>query len=127
MDQQRVQDAASDAAAKAGEMAGDAARQAGAGAQSAVERGKAAVEQVQTSATTVARQASEAGRQALSQAGEAMQGLTGERAGQVASNLYQQSVAAGGYVSRFVAEQPVAALLLAGAVGYGLAYLIHRP
>src|SRR5271155_305187 len=30
-------------------------------------------------------------------------------------------------VARFTAEQPVTALLIAGLIGYGLAYLIHRP
>jgi hypothetical protein len=30
-------------------------------------------------------------------------------------------------LSRYAAEQPLTALLIAGAAGYGLAYLIHRP
>jgi hypothetical protein len=127
MDQQRVQDMAGDSAAKTAEAATDAVNQASAGLQSTLERGKAAVDQMQAGATSLARQASEAGRQAISQAGETMQGLTGDRAGEVASNLYQQGLTAGGYISRFAAEQPIAALLMAGAIGYGLAYLIHRP
>ena len=127
MDQQQVQDMASDSAAKTAEAATDAVKQASAGLQSALDRGKSAVDQMQAGATSLARQASEAGRQAISQAGDTVQGLTGDRAGEVASNLYQQGVTAGGYISRFAAEQPIAALLMAGAIGYGLAYLIHRP
>jgi hypothetical protein len=37
-----------------------------------------------------------------------------------------QGARAGGYLSRYAA-QPLTALLIAGVLGYGLAYLIHRP
>ena len=37
----------------------------------------------------------------------------------------EQSARAGEYVTRNVHENPYAALLIAGAIGYGLAYLIH--
>jgi hypothetical protein len=127
MDQQKVQDMASDSAAKTADAATEAVKQASAGLQSTVDRGKAVVDQMQAGASSLARQASEAGRQAMSQAGETMQGLTGDRAGEVAGNLYQQGVTAGGYITQFATEQPIAALLMAGAIGYGLAYLIHRP
>jgi methyl-accepting chemotaxis protein len=127
MDQQRAQDLVSDGAAKVGEAATDAVNQAGSSAQTMIDRGKAAAEQMQAGAAGLARQASEVGRQAMAQTGETMQGLTGDRASEIASNLYQQGVDAGGYIRRFAAEQPFAALLIAGAIGYGLAYLIHRP
>ena len=46
--------------------------------------------------------------------------------GQAATTVYQQGSQAGGSVSRYTAEQPLTALAIAGAIGYGLAYLIHR-
>ena len=66
----------------------------------------------------------------IEQAGDAIQGAAreaGNRAGQAATTLCQQGGRAGGYVSRYTADQPLTALLIAGALGYGLAYLIHRP
>jgi ElaB/YqjD/DUF883 family membrane-anchored ribosome-binding protein len=48
---------------------------------------------------------------------------TGSRAGDAAAKAYQQTA---DYVSRNTAEQPWTALLIAGAVGYATAYLIHR-
>jgi hypothetical protein len=48
------------------------------------------------------------------------------QATQAATSLYQQGSRAGGFISQYAAEQPMAALLAAGAIGYGLAYLIHR-
>ena len=77
----------------------------------------------------MARQVSESGGQAASRAGEVIQGVArdvGNQASQAATNLYQQGSLAGGYVSRYTAEQPLTALLIAGLIGYGLAYLIHR-
>jgi triphosphoribosyl-dephospho-CoA synthetase len=127
MDQQPVKDMASASAAKTSEAATDAVNQASAGVQTVLDRGKAAIEQIQEGAAGLGRQASEAGRQAMSQAGETMQSFSGDRASEMASNLYQQGVSASSHISRFAAEQPLAALLIAGIVGYGLAYLIHRP
>ena len=43
-----------------------------------------------------------------------------------ASETYRQGARAGEYVSRNTAEQPMLALLIAGAIGYGIAYMIHR-
>ena len=87
------------------------------------------IEDAREGAATLGRQASDAGRQAMAQAGEIIQGAArqaGEQASQVATNLYQQSSRAGDTISRYTAEQPLTALLLAGTIGYGLAYLIHR-
>lgn len=72
-------------------------------------------------AATLARQASEAGKQAMAQAGEVIQGAARE-----AGNLYQQGSRAGDYITSYAAEQPVTAMLIAGAIGYALAFLIHR-
>src|SRR4029450_13704641 len=63
------------------------------------------------------------------QAAEAIQGVAaevGNKVAQAATTAYQQGARAGGYVSQYTAEQPLTALLIAGAIGYGLAYLIHR-
>ena len=97
--------------------------------QGKLDQGKDIVQGMQSSAAALARQASDAGRQAAAQAGEVMQDAAREasnQATQAASNLYEQSSQAGDYISRYTAEQPVTALLIAGAIGYGLAYLIHR-
>src|SRR5260370_18918959 len=48
-----------------------------------------------------------------------------EQAAMANDALYQQGTRAGEYLSRNISEYPLAALLIAGAVGYGLAYLIH--
>jgi hypothetical protein len=45
---------------------------------------------------------------------------------EVASNLYERGSQSGDYARKFAAEQPVAALFIAAAIGYGHAYLIHR-
>jgi hypothetical protein len=39
--------------------------------------------------------------------------------------MYDQGARAGQYVTRNVHEYPATALLIAAAVGYGLAYLLH--
>jgi ElaB/YqjD/DUF883 family membrane-anchored ribosome-binding protein len=129
MEQQRIQDAVAETAQKIGTAATDAAQQASASMQGKLEQGKTMVQDIQASAATLARRASEAGRQAMAQAGEVIQDKAreaGNQATQAANSLYQQSSRAGDYITRYAAEQPVTALLIAGAIGYGLAYLIHR-
>jgi ElaB/YqjD/DUF883 family membrane-anchored ribosome-binding protein len=73
----------------------------------------------------LANQASEVGRQAVGQAGDLLHNVA-PQAKEAASNLYQRGSQSGEYVRQYAAEQPIAALLIAGAIGYGLAYLIHR-
>jgi ElaB/YqjD/DUF883 family membrane-anchored ribosome-binding protein len=129
MDEQRIQERVSETAEKVGTMASDAARQAGTAMQGRLDQGKAVIQDAQASAATLARQTTEAGRQAMAQAGELVQGAAreaGNQATQAATNLYQQGSRAGDFISRYATEQPVTALLVAGAIGYGLAYLIHR-
>ena len=80
-------------------------------------------------AAGLVRDASSAGVQAVAQASDAIQGVArevGNKVDQAATTAYQQGARAGGYVSQYTAEQPLTALLIAGAIGYGLAYLIHR-
>jgi len=50
---------------------------------------------------------------------------TGNRASDAAAKAYQQGAQAAEIVSRTTAEQPWTALLVAVAIGYGIAYLIH--
>ena len=125
MDQQPIQDRASEMTEKVGTMASDAAKQASANMQGKLDQGKAMIQDAQASAATLARQASDAGRQAMAQAGEVAREASNQ-ATQAATNLYQQGSRAGDFISQYAAEQPVTALLVAGAIGYGLAYLIHR-
>ena len=89
------------------------------GVQSTLDQGKSVVQDL-------AHRASETGRQAMDRAGEVIEGVA-PQAKQIASNLYDQGSRSGEYARQYVAQQPLIALLIAGAIGYGLAYLIHRP
>ena len=119
MDQPRAQEIAKDAAEQGNKAANEAARRVGAEVQPALDQGKETVKDL-------ASQASEAGRQAVDQAGELLQNVAPQQAKEVASNLYERGSQSGDYARQFAAEQPVVALLIAAAIGYGLAYLIHR-
>jgi hypothetical protein len=48
-----------------------------------------------------------------------------EQTGAAGDTLYQQGARAGEYVTRNINEYPLTALMIAGAVGYGIAYLVH--
>ena len=50
---------------------------------------------------------------------------TAKQVGDTAATTYRQGVRAGEYVSQNTAEQPLLALLIAGAIGYGIDYIIH--
>jgi hypothetical protein len=136
MDQQRVEGMAKDAVEQSGKVASDAVSQVGTAVQAKLDQGRtmaqnmrAGAQETIDKATNLARQVSESGGQAASRAGEVIQGVArdvGSQASQAATNIYQQGSLAGGYVSRYTAEQPLTALLIAGLIGYGLAYLIHR-
>lgn len=136
MDEQRDQSAVSDSAAKVGEKVGNLAAQTQGTVRDALDRGKpmmndlqAKAGQVMGQATDVARQASSAGLQAVTQASDTVQGAARQvsgQASQAASKVYEQGAWAGGYITRYTAEQPLTALLIAAALGYGIAYLIHR-
>jgi hypothetical protein len=126
MDKRRVEDVLTDAVAEVGDAA-----------KGRLDQGKGLFEDLQAGAgaamekaTALVREVSTAGSQAVAQAGDVVQGIAreaGSQAGQAAATVYQQGARAGGYLSRYAAEQPLTALFIAGAVGYGLAYLIHRP
>jgi len=133
MDQQKGEGVVSDATAKVEATVSDFAVKTEKIVQDKIEQGKPVLRDLQASAgaamdkaADLARKASTAGVQAV----DAVQGVArevGNQAGQAATTVYQQGARAGGYVSRYAAEQPLTALLIAGAIGYGLAYLIHRP
>jgi ElaB/YqjD/DUF883 family membrane-anchored ribosome-binding protein len=118
MDQEWAQDVAKDAAEKPREGANDAMRRAGAQVQPMLDQGKSAVQDL-------ANSASEAGSQAAGQAHEFIEGVA-PQAKQIAGNLYDQGSQSGEYIRQYAVQQPLAALLIAGAIGYALAYLIHR-
>jgi hypothetical protein len=50
---------------------------------------------------------------------------TAKQVGEAATTTSRQGVRAGEFVSQNTAEQPLLALLIAGAIGYGIAYMIH--
>jgi ElaB/YqjD/DUF883 family membrane-anchored ribosome-binding protein len=75
-------------------------------------------------AKTVARNVGEQARNMASNATATAQDLA-RRAREQTDTLYQQGAQAGEYLTRNVNEYPLMALLIAGAVGYGLGYLIH--
>jgi ElaB/YqjD/DUF883 family membrane-anchored ribosome-binding protein len=118
MDQPRAREIAKEAAAQGDKAANEAAQRVSVGAQPALDQGKAMVQDL-------ASQASEVGRQAVGQAGELLQNVA-PQAKEAASNLYERGSQSGEYVRQYAAEQPVAALLIAAAITYGLGYLIHR-
>jgi ElaB/YqjD/DUF883 family membrane-anchored ribosome-binding protein len=68
-------------------------------------------------------------RTAATEAGSAIQDAaieTGKRVADAAARTYRQGIQTGEYVSQNTAERPLLALLVAGAIGYGIAYMVHR-
>jgi ElaB/YqjD/DUF883 family membrane-anchored ribosome-binding protein len=133
MDQQQSEALMSQAAAKVGDTVGDLAAKSQEMVQGKIDQAKPVLRDLQESAAAaidktadLARKVSTAGVQAV----DAIQGAArdvGNQASQAATTVYQQGARAGGSVSRYAAEQPLTALLVAAAIGYGIAYLIHRP
>jgi ElaB/YqjD/DUF883 family membrane-anchored ribosome-binding protein len=133
MDQQRGEAMVSDATAKVGDTVSDLAAKTEKVVQDKIDQGRrdlqASAGEAIDKAADLARQASTAGVAALTQASDAIQGMArdaGNQASEAANAVYEQGARAGGYVTRYTAEQPLTALLIAGAIGYGLAYLIHH-
>jgi ElaB/YqjD/DUF883 family membrane-anchored ribosome-binding protein len=122
MDQQQGEAVMSDAAAKVGGTVSDLITK----TEKTVQDLRDTTGTAMDKAADLARKASTAGVQAV----DAIQGAArdvGNQASQAATTVYQRGARAGGSVSRYAAEQPLTALLIAGAIGYGIAYLIHRP
>lgn len=118
MDQTRAREIAKDAAEQASKTVNEATQRVG-------EQVQPALDQAKGTAEDLANRASEAGRQAMDRAGEFVESVA-PQAKQVASNLYDQGAQSGEYVRQYAAQQPLAAMLVAGVIGYALGYLIHR-
>lgn len=79
-------------------------------------------------AKTMARNVGEQARNIASTATTTAQDLARrarEQTSAATDTLYQQGTEASQYLTRNVNQYPLAALLIAGAIGYGLGYLIH--
>jgi ElaB/YqjD/DUF883 family membrane-anchored ribosome-binding protein len=133
MDQQRGEDIMSDATEKVGNKVSELGVTAQKIVQDKVDQSKSVLRDLNESAAAavdktadLARKVSTAGAQAVDAVQGAARGI-GDQASQAASTVYEQGARAGSSVSRYTAEQPLTALLIAGAIGYGLAYLLHRP
>jgi ElaB/YqjD/DUF883 family membrane-anchored ribosome-binding protein len=127
MNQQELKGVVSDTATKVEEMAGDLAGQTGASIRGKLDQ---VARETTDRASALVGEAARVGAEALAQAGDVVQSAAreaGNQASQTATALYAQGARAGGFIQRYAAEQPLTALLLAGAAGYALAYLIHRP
>jgi ElaB/YqjD/DUF883 family membrane-anchored ribosome-binding protein len=79
-------------------------------------------------AKTMARNVGEQARTVASTATTTAQDLARrarEQTSAATDTLYQQGAQASEYLTRNVNQYPLTALLIAGAIGYGLGYLIH--
>jgi hypothetical protein len=76
--------------------------------------------------TSLVRNAGEQAWSAASNAGGTAQEMARQARDQVSGALTGSSARAGEYLTRNVNEYPLAALLVAGAIGYGVAYLFHN-
>jgi len=112
---------AMDVVGEVGKTALDRGRQQG---RQAVAMAGEAVEQAKTMARNIGDQA----LAAVADPGATAQDLARrarEQATVAGDVLYRQGQRAGEYLTQNVNEYPLTALLIAGMVGYGLAYLIH--
>ena len=76
-------------------------------------------------ASAFVKQAAAAGETAASAVQDAAQ-KAGAQASDMGERLYDRGRRAGEFVVRTVEQQPLAAVLIAAALGYGIAYLVHR-
>jgi ElaB/YqjD/DUF883 family membrane-anchored ribosome-binding protein len=131
MDQHKGEVAMSDAA-KVGDTVATVTAEAGKAVQDKIDQAKPVFRDLKESAGIAMDKAADLVQKASStgvQAVDAVQGAARDvanQASQAANAVYQQGARAGGSVSRYAAEQPLTALLVAAAIGYGVAYLIHR-
>jgi ElaB/YqjD/DUF883 family membrane-anchored ribosome-binding protein len=132
MDQHQVEGGVSDVATKVGDSVGELSAATGKTVQDKIDQMKPALRDLQERAGAaldkagdLAQKASTAGAQAV----DAVQGAArdvADHASRTATAAYQQGDRAVGSISRYATEQPLTALLVAAAIGYGIAYLIHR-
>ena len=129
MDQQRSDDFVSDATAKIENTVSDLGTNAEKMAQDKIDQNEPVLRNLHQAAGAAMNKATDLARKASApvvQAVDAIQGMA-QDVGDAANAVYHQGARAGGSVSRYTSEQPLTALVIAGAIGYGLAYLIHRP
>jgi hypothetical protein len=133
MDQQRGEDIVSDTTEEVGSTIAGPGATIGNLAQDRVDQSKSVLRDLQESAAAAVDKTADLARKVSApavQAADTIQGIArdvGNQVGQAASTVCDQGARAGGSVTRYTAEQPLTALVIAGAIGYGLAYLIHRP
>lgn len=121
MDEQRIADTM-------GETAGDAAGKAKAAVQQGIEEGRSRLPDLET-ATGAVKDFAEQARSGAARAGAVLQDAARQAGTQVndaATTVYRQSSRAGTYLRDRTNEQPLAALLIAGAIGYLLAVALRR-
>ena len=106
-------------------------QQSGAGmamAHQAIEQAKTTANQAIEQAKTVARNIGDQARAVADDPGAAAQDLARrarEQATQASDMVYRQGQRAGEYLTENVNQYPLVALVMAGMIGYGLAYLIY--
>lgn len=96
--------------------------------QQGIEQGKARLPDLQATIDTVKSIADQA-RSGAMRAGTALQETArqaGDQVNDAAAGVYRQGVEAGDYLRRRTADQPLTALLIAGAIGYLLAVMLRR-
>ena len=76
-------------------------------------------------ASSFVKQATAAGGNAASVVQDAAQ-KAGAQASDIGERLYGEGRRAGQSIGRAVEQQPLAAVLVAAALGYGIAYFVHR-
>jgi ElaB/YqjD/DUF883 family membrane-anchored ribosome-binding protein len=106
----------------------EAMQQAKTTANQVMEQAKTTANQAMEQAKTMARDVGEQARAVAADPGATAQELARrarEQASVAGDVLYRQGQRAGEYLSENVNEYPLTALLIAGMIGYGLAFLIH--
>jgi ElaB/YqjD/DUF883 family membrane-anchored ribosome-binding protein len=128
MDQQQ-----GEAVVKVGDTVSDVAAKSEKAVQDKIDQATPVLRDLRESAETAMDKATDLAQQAATAGAETVNRIhyvardMANQASQAAAGVYQQGARAGGSVSRYAAEQPLTALLVAAAIGYGIAYLIHRP
>ena len=89
-----------------------------------MEQAKTTANQAMDQAKTIARNIGDQAAAAAADPAATAQDLA-RKATEAGDVLYRQGQRAGEYLTQNVNEYPLTALLIAGMVGYGLAYLIH--
>jgi ElaB/YqjD/DUF883 family membrane-anchored ribosome-binding protein len=97
-------------------------------ANQVMEQAKTTANQAMEQAKTMARDVGEQARAVAADPGATAQELARrarDQASVAGDVLYRQGQRAGEYLSENVNEYPLTALLIAGMIGYGVAFLIH--